>query len=413
MGDIVINKRYGIVKSSILVIMFYLLIFQNALENYFELFGILDESISLIFLLYGVYRITFNRKKAKINKNNIQIIVCLIIIGIIGLAGNILYKYQDTVPLIKDGVSVFKGMITYVCIPIIFLDFKISDYLEIINKHIKIISVGILTLVLVNFVFDIFPHYEIRYGIKSQQIFFSHPTYLASFSVLLVGLLSVNLKNHKENKIYIFISLIILTTTMRFKAIAFIPIYMYMFYIVIIKERKLQIKDIVILCILGGIFAATQIREYVQNPDWARSALSITSLKIGRDHFPIGTGFGTYASWVSGESYSKIYDIYGLNKVWGLSSDFYWFVADTFWPMIIGQFGFIGLAIYTFIIYKIYRNIKNNDNLYYYFGQILLLLYLLVLSVAEASFSGPIVVMYMVFIGLLGKDKDKGISYIK
>ena len=147
MGDIVVNKRYGIVKSSILVIMFYLLIFQNALENYFELFGILDESISLIFLLYGVYRITFNRKKAKINKNNIQIIVCLIIIGIIGLAGNILYKYQDTVPLIKDGVSVFKGMITYVCIPIIFLDFKISDYLEIINKHIKIISVGILTLV--------------------------------------------------------------------------------------------------------------------------------------------------------------------------------------------------------------------------------------------------------------------------
>ena len=81
--------------------------------------------------------------------------------------------------------------------------------------------------------------------------------------------------------------------------------------------------------------------------------------------------------------------------------------------MIIGQFGFIGLAIYTFIIYKIYRNIKNNDNLYYYFGQILLLLYLLVLSVAEASFSGPIVVMYMVFIGLLGKDRDKGISYIK
>ena len=57
---------------------------------------------------------------------------------------------------------------------------------------------------------------------------------------------------------------------------------------------------------------------------------------------------------------------------------------------------------------------KNyQDNLYYYFGQILLLLYLLVLSVAEASFSGPIVVMYMVFIGLLGKDRDKGISYIK
>ena len=407
------SKKYDRLKNIILVIMFYILIFQNALENYFKAFGILDEAISLILLLYGIYMIIFNSKKVKIDKHNVQIIICSIVIGAIGLTGNMIYKYQETIPLIKDGIALFKGIITYICVPMFFMNLKVSDYLEIINKHLKIISVSVLILVLGNFIFDIFPHYEIRFGIKSQQIFFSHPTYLASFSALLVGLLSVNLKKHKENKIYIFISLIILTTTLRFKAIAFIPIYMYMFYIVIIKERKLQIKDIVILCILGGIFAATQIREYVQNPDWARSALSITSLKIGRDHFPIGTGFGTYASWVSGESYSKIYDIYGLNKVWGLSSDFYWFVADTFWPMIIGQFGFIGLAIYTFIIYKIYINIKNNDNLYYYFGQILLLLYLLVLSVAEASFSGPIVVMYMVFIGLLGKDKDKGISYIK
>ena len=407
------SKKYDRLKNIKLVIMFYILIFQNALENYFKAFGILDEAISLILLLYGIYMIIFNSKKVKIDKHNVQIIICSIVIGAIGLTGNMIYKYQETIPLIKDGIALFKGIITYICVPMFFMDLKVSDYLEIINKHLKIISVSVLILVLGNFIFDIFPYYEIRFGIKSQQIFFSHPTYLASFSALLVGLLSVNLKKHKENKIYIFISLIILTTTLRFKAIAFIPIYMYMFYIVIIKERKLQIKDIVILCILGGIFAATQIREYVQNPDWARSALSITSLKIGRDHFPIGTGFGTYASWVSGESYSKIYDIYGLNKVWGLSSDFYWFVADTFWPMIIGQFGFIGLAIYTFIIYKIYRNIKNNDNLYYYFGQILLLLYLLVLSVAEASFSGPIVVMYMVFIGLLGKDRDKGISYIK
>ena len=407
------SKKYDRLKNIILVIMFYILIFQNALENYFKAFGILDEAISLILLLYGIYMIIFNSKKVKIDKHNVQIIICSIVIGAIGLTGNMIYKYQETIPLIKDGIALFKGIITYICVPMFFMDLKVSDYLEIINKHLKIISVSVLILVLGNFIFDIFPYYEIRFGIKSQQIFFSHPTYLASFSALLVGLLSVNLKKHKENKIYIFISLVILTTTLRFKAIAFIPIYMYMFYIVIIKERKLQIKDIVILCILGGIFAITQIREYVQNPDWARSALSITSLKIGRDHFPIGTGFGTYASWVSGESYSKIYDIYGLNKVWGLSSDFYWFVADTFWPMIIGQFGFIGLAIYTFIIYKIYRNIKNNDNLYYYFGQILLLLYLLVLSVAEASFSGPIVVMYMVFIGLLGKDRDKGISYIK
>ena len=199
------SKKYDRLKNIILVIMFYILIFQNALENYFKAFGILDEAISLILLLYGIYMIIFNSKKVKIDKHNVQIIICSIVIGAIGLTGNMIYKYQETIPLIKDGIALFKGIITYICVPMFFMDLKVSDYLEIINKHLKIISVSVLILVLGNFIFDIFPYYEIRFGIKSQQIFFSHPTYLASFSALLVGLLSVNLKKHKENKIYIFI----------------------------------------------------------------------------------------------------------------------------------------------------------------------------------------------------------------
>ncbi|MFQ9067968.1 MAG: hypothetical protein ACLR5O_12300, partial [Romboutsia timonensis] len=57
------------------------------------------------------------------------------------------------------------------------------------------------------------------------------------------------------------------------------------------------------------------------------------------------------------------------------------------------------------ILLRIYKNIINNDNLDYYFGQILALLYLIILSIAEASFSGPIVVVYMALIAVLGNKK--------
>ena len=73
--------------------------------------------------------------------------------------------------------------------------------------------------------------------------------------------------------------------------------------------------------------------------------------------------------------------------------------------MIIGQFGFLGLGLYIYILLTIYKDIKNNENLDYYFGQILALLYLIILSIAEASLSGPIVVVYMALIAVLRNKK--------
>ena len=71
--------------------------------------------------------------------------------------------------------------------------------------------------------------------------------------------------------------------------------------------------------------------------------------------FPLGTGFGTFASWVSGVYYSPIYTLYGINNVWGLTKEWPGLVSDVFWPMIIAQNGFIGLGLYIFIIYNLFK----------------------------------------------------------
>ncbi len=389
----------------ILISLFYFMIFQNVLENYFNIFGILDEAMSAAIVIIAIINILSSRRKYVICKNNKKILVSVLALIIIGIIGNLKTDYQTMIPALKDAVCVLKGIITYVFIPLCLSNLNLDEYLTTMNNHLKFITGLVFLTVIVNLLFDIFPYYEIRFGIKSQQIFFTHPTYLASFSVIIIILLSVNLREHEENKKYIILMLLVLASTLRFKSIAFIPIYMYLYYIVFKKQRKLQLLDVGILCVLGGVFAISQVMEYFNNPDWARNVLTMNSLNIAKDNFPIGTGFGTYASWASGESYSNIYYDYNISTTWGISPDFYEFIADTFWPMIIGQFGVLGLGIYIYILLRIYKNIINNDNLDYYFGQILALLYLIILSIAEASFSGPIVVVYMALIAVLGNKK--------
>ncbi len=389
----------------ILISLFYFMIFQNVLENYFNIFGILDEAMSAAIVIIAIINILSSRRKYVICKNNKKILVSILALIIIGIIGNLKTDYQTMIPALKDAVCVLKGIITYVFIPLCLSNLNLDEYLTTMNNHLKFITGLVFLTVIANLLFDIFPYYEIRFGIKSQQIFFTHPTYLASFSVIIIILLSVNLREHEENKKYIILMLLVLASTLRFKSIAFIPIYMYLYYIVFKKQRKLQLLDVGILCVLGGVFAISQVMEYFNNPDWARNVLTMNSLNIAKDNFPIGTGFGTYASWASGESYSNIYYDYNISTTWGISPDFYEFIADTFWPMIIGQFGVLGLGIYIYILLRIYKNIINNDNLDYYFGQILALLYLIILSIAEASFSGPIVVVYMALIAVLGNKK--------
>lgn len=389
----------------ILISLFYFMIFQNVLENYFNIFGILDEAMSAAIVIIAIINILSSRRKYVICKNNKKILVSVLALIIIGIIGNLKTDYQTMIPALKDAVCVLKGIITYVFIPLCLSNLNLDEYLTTMNNHLKFITGLVFLTVIANLLFDIFPYYEIRFGIKSQQIFFTHPTYLASFSVIIIILLSVNLREHEENKKYIILMLLVLASTLRFKSIAFIPIYMCLYYIVFKKQRKLQLLDVGILCVLGGVFAISQVMEYFNNPDWARNVLTMNSLNIAKDNFPIGTGFGTYASWASGESYSNIYYDYNISTTWGISPDFYEFIADTFWPMIIGQFGVLGLGIYIYILLRIYKNIINNDNLDYYFGQILALLYLIILSIAEASFSGPIVVVYMALIAVLGNKK--------
>jgi hypothetical protein len=81
-----------------------------------------------------------------------------------------------------------------------------------------------------------------------------------------------------------------------------------------------------------------------------RMALYAASLAVARDNFPFGAGLGRYGSPMSRSAYSPVYHEYGLSVVRGLSQNDPNAVTDTFWPMLLGEAGPIGLAGYAVFI---------------------------------------------------------------
>ena len=82
----------------------------------------------------------------------------------------------------------------------------------------------------------------------------------------------------------------------------------------------------------------------------ARTYMYYTSFEMFGRLFPFGSGFGTFGTDASGRYYSPLYYKYGLNFIYGCRPDDYQtdhsFFMDTFFPVVIGQFGIIGTLLF-------------------------------------------------------------------
>jgi O-antigen ligase len=103
-------------------------------------------------------------------------------------------------------------------------------------------------------------------------------------------------------------------------------------------------------------------------PTRARSALYGASIDIAVDHFPLGVGLGRFGSHMSRVKYSPVYAEYGLTSIRGLQEDNANYITDTFWPMVLGEHGIIGLIGYAAFVaalaYRLWRTIgRQTDRL--------------------------------------------------
>ena len=378
----------------------YCLTFQNFLQKIIPAFRYFDELLALI----GVFALILSVVLKKNNTKYTGIFLSFGIITIIGLLSNIIYKYQGISCIIGDIIVFTKFIFVVYLTSCILNKQQLIDYKENILKHINSISWIFVLFTLINYIFKYNPS-TIRMGIMSNQIFFEHPTYLAAATIFLISF-RIILQNNKYDVLQILL-ILVLISTMRFKAIGAAFATLIISIYIDKKNKKLSIFKIGIIGIIMIVLSFNHIKYYLLNSEYARNALTITSIEIAKEHFPFGTGFASYASYFSTRNYSPVYYKYELNKIYGLQNGSSNFATDVFWPMILGQFGIFGLIIYIYIVIKLFKNIQDEytkENKYIYIAKIIVFTYLLVSSTSESAFTNPISIPLALIIGISTND---------
>lgn len=405
-----IDKKYFT-----LLLLVYIGIFWSFLQyGINHIFSCWDETLAIlggmVFLLH--FRFLMKDKAFR------AIFLATLIFATSGLLGNALFGYNKIINAISD---LFINVKFFLCIILLIVLYRRNNILKFsdrISVHLNILSVFLIVVFFLDRIFHWFPVYEERFGLQSEQLFFQHPTFYASsiFYLLMLRILFVN----KRDKINFFINsllAVMICFSLRFKAIASvfllvaIAIYMYRSHL---RRYKSLIILLSVLTIL--LVSQNQLRFYFSGyglRNFPRGVLLLTSLHILRDYFPIGTGFATFGSYVSGTHYSPVYDIYNISNIYGISRGNINAITDLYWPMIAGQSGIIGLICMIVIWIVLFNKIKKirKINTRYYIAGLTSFCYLLCSSTSESSICNPACIPIAILLGLVFSQNFNGADH--
>ena len=395
-----IDSKQNKIFYYLFIIIIYLLVFQNLLQKYIEIFRYFDEFLAICSIPVIIFSV-LKKKEIKIKKYDLYIVIFLFIIGIIGVYSSYHFKYQPIGIVLLDIILFYKFYLVYYMFNILNKGDYLNKNRKDIVKHLKFIIILFLTMTIFNYIFKMFP-YEYRYGIMANRIFYEHPTNLVATSVFLITALI-----YFEKKIdfkYTIIIGVIIASTLRMKAFVFFMVFMLIVLYVEKFNKKINFIKFILITIICLIIAFDQIQYYfLGNNDIARTVLLNTSIEITRDYFPVGTGFATFASHFSATNYSPVYIIYNIQNVYGLSKNNSAFISDSFWPMILGQFGIFGFISYLICIFLLLLKIQakyEDKTKYEYISKLSILIYLIISSTSESAFVNPMAILLAVMLGV-------------
>ncbi|UPA31294.1 hypothetical protein L0P85_03950 [Terrisporobacter glycolicus] len=383
------KKLSNIIQFILLFMLISLVIMSNSLTNINSIFENVDELYIILIFITFVIILLSNNLKINFYKEEKKIVYSVLSLITIGCVSSYVFKYQSTQIVISELLVFLKFIVTFLLVRQIYRGFNIYKYKGSIIIICNILTIGMFLLLIIDTIWSVFPTIGYRYGLKAYSLIFTHPTYLAGFAFTMICLYTTF--KDADKKKYININLILMASTLRNKAIIFIFIFILLNMINKKKIIKINRNTKVMLFILGVLAVififSDAISERILDESTARNILYSKSFIIAKDHFPLGAGLGTFASYISGEYYSPLYFKYGISNIYGLTSDNFKYVADTFWPQVVSQFGFLGLLIFLIILYNLFKMTMNIKDQSIKFSSILILIYILISSTSEAIFN--------------------------
>lgn len=360
-------------------ILFIFLVLENILEQYIPFLSTFDEIITII--AFGLLMLDFVQHKIKMHKYYVYIMLCFLATIIIGIAGTLVFALQSsTVAIMKDILAISKFFVVYIYSAYVMKKGISKKKAKRICNFSKVYIVILLVFGILSQFLDLPMNTGYRGSINTFAFLYSHTTFMVASVVVCCSVLVAD--GIKKNKWYILCSFVILILSVRTKAFVYIISVTALFLLVSgykkgldtkFLNRKYKRRIIVsggIITMLAVYVGKDKISDYLM---WgvmaARPALYIVGFRLLKDYFPLGTGFATFASNLSGEYYSPVYAKYGIQNVTGLQlSEGFKYISDTYWPYIIGQFGVFGTIFYIAAMYFVLKNIvrmfrKNLDSL--------------------------------------------------
>lgn len=211
---------------------------------------------------------------------------------------------------------------------------------------------------------------------------------IVATSILLCGLLSLKFKLFGEVCIFVGVYFFLKRKITKFN-------FKYLLYSILLLACMLYI--------VWDKFQIYFIQGFTDESGLARPILYKTSWKILCDYIPFGSGLGTFANEASRVFYSPIYEMYGIDNVWGLTAeDGAPFAADTFFP-ILAQFGFMGIFLFAIFWKYIYLKIRDIRDLQDYKIGLIVLGTLIIESTSDSSMLSNRGVLIMILLGLCCK----------
>ena len=328
------------------LIAFNLLLFQPIIEIILPPFSYYDEILAVSSLLSLFFSMAMRKSRFT---REMKIALCLLFaIVVIGLFGNFLSGIvSDTFFILVDILACSKFFIIYFALKSILGN--TSYFVSYMARESKVLLVLMLACLAINQFVDIGMTYEMRYGLKAFQFVFIHPTHMVTLSLACMAFIYSDASNGWKK--YIGIALILMAMSLRSRWVALALVIVLI--IIFVKKGSTRAPFVVIGVGSVSAFLVGQAQMsvyYGSASESARGHLMTTALSVFQNFFPLGAGFASFGSGVTKTIYSPLYYQYGLQNVYGLAPNNPSYLTDTFWPVVLAQFGFLGLIIWLLLL---------------------------------------------------------------
>lgn len=342
-----INKR-GIIVLFILI---------SCIVGFFSERTSFDELLGIVSMLYVLTLMLLG----KLSKEDVITIIILLVVILIGVCSNIYSGIERSISGIGiDIVAKIKVIFPFIAIKYFFYE-KAKIFLTKIllypAKFYIIISFfcGIISLFI-----DIGMYgREARYGLPGYNFIFDFP--FQFFAVSMLAILCIIESNIRKKYKYIYYFMAVISLILTTKSSPIIFSVLFIFFCFYFRKRSTISKKvyifILIIIMLLGIY---QIQTYLLNEDAPRYLFFYYSGVTANEYFPLGAGFATFGSDQASRDYSPLYYLYNFQDLYGMNPDDVSFLNDNFWPMVIGQFGWIGASLYLYVFIRLYQSVYKD-----------------------------------------------------